>query len=253
MKKIMQYSVLRYSPRQITGEQINLGIIFDAPDDNYREFRWTKKFNRLTAFDDEVDVSVVKTLLQNIKEDVEGTVLSAGVFDIEQYVKFYINDYHFEKPKKILYDDIHEIVESLNKTYFRFDYERQERPSVEDDRKMLARMISDSGVNVSRNKKLKGAYDENITYDIVTDEYKIKFFDFDNKDLTKTINTAKAWAWNGAHNSERDLLFIYRYDDIEAEENSSFKSIISILKESGAEVLDIEAGIEKLQNSSLRT
>ena len=95
MKKVMKYSVLRYSPTVISGEQINLGIIFDAPEDNYREFRCTKKFNRLTSFDDEIDINIVKALMKNIKEDVEGTVLSAGVFDIDDYVKFFINDFRY--------------------------------------------------------------------------------------------------------------------------------------------------------------
>lgn len=248
MEKIMKYSVLRYSPRQIAGEQINLGIIFDAPEDNYREFRWTKRFNRLAAFDDEVDLSVVRSLLRNIKEDVEGTIFSAKAFDIDEYVKYFINDYHFERPKKIIYEDILEVVESLNKTYFRFDYDQSERPSSDDDKRMFVRLIRDSGREALRNKKIQGAFDENITYDIVTDKYKIKFFDFDNKDLSKSINSVKAWAWNGFHNSGKDLLIIYRYNDASVKNNSSFKTIMNILQESGAEVLDVDTGISRIQS-----
>lgn len=248
MKKVMKYSVLRYSPTVISGEQINLGIIFDAPEDNYREFRCTKKFNRLISFDDELDINIVKALMKNIKEDVEGTVLSAGVFDIDNYVKFFINDFHFEKPKKILYDDINEVVESVNKTYFRFDYDKKDRPTSADDKRMFARLIKDSGMNVQLNQKITGTYDEKITYDLVTDNYKVKFFDFDNKDLSKTINTAKTWAWNGSHNTGKDILIVYRHDDNEdLEKEDHFKSIMGILNDSGAIVVDVETGLKMFQ------
>ncbi len=249
MEKIMKYSVLRYSPTIISGEQINLGIIFDAPADNYREFRYTKKFNRLTSFDDEIDINIVKALMRNIKEDVEGTVMSSGVFDIEEYVKFFINDFHFEKPKKILYDDIREVTESVNKTYFRFDYDKKDRPTGADDKRMFARLIRDSGKSVQLNQKVSGKFDEIITYDLITNDYKVKFFDFDNKDLSKSINTAKTWAWNGAHNSGKDVLIVYRYDDKEVENDVHFKSIMRILQESGIKVVDVENGLKLFQEN----
>jgi len=246
-KKMMKYSVLRYSPSRVAGEHINLGIIFDAPKDNYLEFRYVRKYARLAAFDDELNIDNVKTLLRNIKEDISGNIFIGNTFDIEDYVKFYINDFCFEKPKTIAYDDVKEVIDTLHRSYFRFEYEKHERPTAEEDKKMLARIIKDSGKIVSKQRVLNGLFDDRITYDLVTDDYKIKVFDYDKKDLSRSINAAKTWAWNAMKNKDHKVMFIYRYDDADDSHSDAFNTIISILNDSGADVVDIDTGISKLQ------
>ena len=246
-KKIMKYSVLRYSPSRVAGEHINLGIIFDAPNDNYLEFRYVRKYARLAAFDDEINIDNVKILLRNIKDDILGNIFIGNTFDIDDYVKFYINDFCFEKPKTIAYDDVKEVVDTLHRSYFRFEYEKHERPTAEEDKRMLARIIKDSGKKVSKQRVLNGLYDDKITYDLVTDDYKIKVFDYDKKDLSRSINAAKAWAWNAMKNKGQKVMFIYRYDDADDSRSDAFNTIINILNDSGADVFDIDTGISKLQ------
>ena len=245
-KKIMKYSVLRYSPSRVAGEHINIGIIFDAPEDKYREFRFIKKFARLSSFDDELNIDNTKLLLKGIKEDVEGTIFTFDSFDIDKYVEFFINDFNFERPKQIGYNDLEEVLDTLHKSYFRFEYEKSQRPSAEDDKRMIYRILRDSGKSFERSISTKGIFDEKIKYDIVTEKYKVKIFDFDNKDLSKMINTAKAWAWNANHNFEKDILIIYRYSNADHRQEALFETIIKILKESGSEVLNIDAGVSKL-------
>ena len=247
MKKTMKYSVLRYSPSQVSGEHINLGIIFDAPQEGYREFRYLKKFSRLSSFDDELNIDNTKNLLQSIKIDVAGTIENYDSFDLDKYVEFFINDFSFERPKQITYEDLNEVVTALHKSYFRFEYDKKDRPSVDDDRKLLARIIQSSGKRFDRNIRLEGVFNEKITYDFVTDEYKVKVFDFNNKDLSRAMNSAKAWAWNGIHNTGKKLLIIYRYSDDQDKGDDTFKSIINILEKSGAEVRDFDSGIRLLQ------
>lgn len=246
-KKMMKYSVLRYSPSRVAGEHINLGIILDAPMDNYRDFRSIKKFSRLSAFDDDLNIEKVKSLLHDIKDDVAGNIFIGNAFDIEEYVKYYINDFCFEKPKTIAYDSIDEIVGSLHKAYFRFEYEKSERPTVDEDKRMLARIIENSGRAFSKQRSLNGKFDDKITYDLITDEYKIKVFDFDKKDLSRSISSAKTWAWNAMKNEDQKVMFVYRYEDPDDKKNASFDTILRILNDSGAEVVDIETGINRLQ------
>lgn len=247
MKKTMKYSVLRYSPSRISGEHINLGIIFCAPEDGYCDFRSIKKFARLMAFDDDLNIGNVKALLHNIKEDVKGNIFNGNRFDIDDYVEFFINDFSFEKPRQITYDDIQEVVESLYKAYFRFEYEKSERPTAEDDKKLIARLIRDSGKYVGRQQIMSGQFDDKVTYDLVTDDYRVKVFDFDNKDLSRIVNAAKTWAWNAMKNDEKRVMFIYRYDRPDKKNDVAFDTIIGILNDSGAEVCDIDTGISILQ------
>ena len=86
-EKTLEYSVLRYSPS--TGERINLGIIFSEKQLHYMEFRFTKSLTRLSRFDDEIDINMVKLLLSSIKEDVEGSIFDYREKDIKEYIKFY--------------------------------------------------------------------------------------------------------------------------------------------------------------------
>lgn len=248
MKHILKYSVLRYSPSKIAGEKINLGIIFVDEEHDFRHFRYTKKLSRLTNFDDEIDLKMVKALLKGIEEDVKGTLFTKN-FDIDAYTKYYINDFCFETPKMIPYTDLDGMIEKLNKTYFRFDYEKKERPSKEDDRKLIESLITAKGKSIKRNEYVLGSFDERIRYDIVTDDFKIKIFDFDNKNLNKLINSAKSWAWNCMFDSEKKSVIIYRYsEDSDERSRAEFETIMKIFKSAEANIYDIDDGIQFLQH-----
>lgn len=249
MGKLLKYSVLRYSPSKVAGEKINLGILFCDMESDYKEFKYSKKFSRLSAFDDEIDIGMVKKLLQSISDDVSGNLFSYDEFDIEQYTKFFINDFTFEKPKLIEYDDLAEMVKKLHKTYFRFEYDKTERPSKEDDKVMIAKMILAEGKNVKRDKSLYGSCNEKITFDLVTDDYCIKIFDFDGKNLKKLVNSAKTWAWNAMQYDKYKLIIIYRYTEEESKYKDEFKIIMNIFNRSNTRVYDIEEGMRILQSA----
>jgi hypothetical protein len=251
MEKVLLYSVLRYSPSTVAGEKINLGIIFFDKSSNYREFRYSKKFSRLSNFDDEINLELVKALLSGIKNDVEGDLFSYQSFDIYEYTKYYINDFVFEEPKAITYDDLHEIVESLNKTYFRFDYERKNRPTKEDDLKLIERVVRDNSAKVKKDSYVMGACNEKIKFDFVTEDYTIKILDFDKKDLTRVINNMKTWAWNCISDGESKILLIYRYsDDEKKKSDEAFNIIMDIFAKANANILDINKGLQLLQKNN---
>lgn len=248
MEKLLKYSVLRYSPSTIAGEKINLGIIFCDEENGYREFRYSKKFSRLASFDDEIDIDMVKELLKGIQEDVEGTLFTYSDFDIDKYTKYYVNDFSFERPKAVAYDDLNEMVTRLHKTYFRFEYEKAERPSKEDDKKIVEELIRASGADLRKNEYLLGASNEKIKYDFVTDKYCVKIFDFDGKDLSKLISNAKSWAWNCMHSTERECIVIYRYSEDKKKYLNEFDIIMDIFNKAHAKVYDINSGLEILQS-----
>ena len=124
MAKVLKYSILHYCPDPISGEQMNLGIIFYEEKENIRKFRFIQNFKRLEAFDDEVDTNVVKILLEGIKEDVED---ESKEFCMEEYIKYYINAFNFSEIRTSLYEDLEETMEQLFKMYFRFEYKEEER------------------------------------------------------------------------------------------------------------------------------
>lgn len=248
MEKILKYSVFRYSPSTVAGEKINLGIIFIDEGNGRREFRYSKKFTRLANFDDEINISLVKKLLKSIKDDVEGNLFTYKSFDIEEYIKYYVNDFSFDKPKMIKYDVWEEMTERLNKTYFRFDYEKTERPSKTEDRKLIEQVICTQGKDYKKDQYVLGLCNDKIKYDIITDEYNIKIFDFDGKNLNLLINNAKTWAWNSMYGNDKKSIIIYRYNDSDSKYSKEFEIIMDIFKRANANVYDMEEGMQLLQN-----
>lgn len=130
MEKLLKYSVLRYVPSHLSGEKINLGILFSEENTGYHSFYCTKNFQRIKYFDDELDRKTLSSFLAEIKEDVEGEWNNKN-FNIDEYIKFYINNFCFEKTVSIIYEDLDSMIESLKTTKFRFDYVESERTSKE--------------------------------------------------------------------------------------------------------------------------
>lgn len=247
MSKMLKYSVLRYSPEKITGEFINLGILFSEESLSFHDFHCSKNISRIVKFDDMLDSRVLRDFLTGIKKDVLGYP-SSDVFDIDMFVKYYINDYVFEKPKCIQYKDLDEMLESLKRTYFRFDYPKHERPTKYEDQRMISKIISASGIDLTKNKTVTGKYNESIQYDIVTDDFYIKLFDFDGKELSRCVNAAKTWAWN-TNNNDKKTYIIYRYSDKNPKDDRTFKIISDIFGDSKAEFYSIDECVDILQDN----
>ena len=119
MYKHLKYSVLRYSPNPITGERINLGILFSDDEINFKEFVPTKDFVRLQNFDDELDIEAVKALLDGIKSDIADETRR---FDIKEYTKYYVNSFAFDTVNTVLYVDLKEMLDRMTKLYLKMNY-----------------------------------------------------------------------------------------------------------------------------------
>ena len=84
-EKVLEYSVLRYSPS--TGERINLGILFNEQQMHFMDFKFTKSLTRLSRFDDEININMVRLLLASIKEEVDYfSGIPLGKFEDNKYI-----------------------------------------------------------------------------------------------------------------------------------------------------------------------
>ena len=250
MKKHVIYSVLRYSPSAVADERINLGMVVYDELLNISKFRYTKQFRRINSFDDEIDISAVKHILQDIKDEIEGTHADTPM-DVENFIRYYDNDFAFDSPKMIEYDDFDETFDRLFKIYFRFDFERKDRPDRSADIKLVEDIIKAQSIEYRRNQYVVGEFNERIRYDFVTPEHNIKVFDFDGKDLSKMINSAKVWAFNAMNTPDSDkLILMYRYSDKDEKSDSMFDSIMRIFKSSGVKFYDMDEGLQRINTLS---
>lgn len=117
MEKSIKYSVLKYCPLNkysrfdapLTG--VTLGIIFHEEQTGYREFRHTQDYTILSKIEPDIDSIITEKLLMGIKAEVEKPVSHA--FEIEEFTKFYLNDFRFTPPQKEKYDDLMEAIQQI--------------------------------------------------------------------------------------------------------------------------------------------
>jgi len=249
MDKKIIYSVLRYSPSAVSGESINLGIIILEKEVDYREFYYTKKLSRVMNFDDTMRKDVVIKLLESIKADVEKNIFNYGGFDVEEYTKYYKNNYYFEKPKALLYESLDKQILELKKTFFRFDFDKAVRPTANDDLQMLDRIIRSEYDDVRKKPTLTGPAEENIQFDFSIGKLKIKMLDLDNKELSRMINTVKAWVWNCQN--DNDIVVIYRDASEEQRKSREYKSIMNIMQKNDVNIFSFDDGIEYIRNKAV--
>ena len=236
MKEI-EYSVLSYSPSIITGERINVGLLFHKSDDDVCRFEYTRKWNRLLAFDDEIDIEFFKLYLEGIKQQVE-----PDIFQRKKNWRFFIenfaNEFRFSSIVKIYPEESFDsFVENTKRVYLRYDYEKKDRATDQDQKALLKRIIKSKGIE-SAQAKVGGSYGDDISFDFLLPNNDrstvIKTFTFDNKEISRMIFTVRAWAQIADELKEK-FRIVYFYD-IDDYSNAELSTAINILRSSNAEV-----------------
>lgn len=245
----IKYSVFRYSPSMVAGESINLGILFESSD--FRNFTFTKRFARIKEFDDEIDVDIVKLFLKSIQKDVDMSISnSISPFNMDKFIKYYTNQYSFDKPIVLETDDLDKTIQDIQKIYLRYDYARSERLTREQEISFISKVLSDKHILYKRNTHVKGKYSENIIYDYKFLDYGVKIFLLNGKSLNRIFNDIKAWAWNCQNNSDIiKTIILYEYEENANKTNQEyFYSILQILKDATPEVYRLDEGIKVINN-----
>lgn len=247
MKKF-EYSILQYFPSVIAGERINLGVLIHCMDDNATEFVYVdgRSFNsRLKSFDDELDISTVKTVLNLVSDDIKdiyNPVLSNDIpyFSISEYIKYFSNEYKFTIPMIMEYENMTEIKEELIGIYLRFYLSKSRRKNKHLEYDFMERLFRANNIEYNKNKTIEGSFNTKISYDYFIDSGNgigIKIIYLNSKTLNKSINNIKAWAWNSNHNSLEKLIVIYVLED--GKLTKDIQNTIDLLKENNNNVYSI--------------
>lgn len=240
MKRI-EYAALKYYNSCVSEECLYVGMLFHNLTDNERKFVSIKNFKRLAAFDDEVNVEFFKDYLKSIKDEVETNVFNYNKdFVLDAYIRPFTNELRFSKITMVETDEP-DFMDNICKLYLKYDYDKKERLTKETEKHYIQRVLKSSNISFTR-EPVSGKYNEQIRYDFVTDDYVIKVFDFENKDLTRIIPSVKTWAYNARElKEEKKSIFLYDSDMLASEELEIIKSILS---EDAHKVLPIDMGIE---------
>lgn len=238
----VQFSVLSYYPSFMTNENINVGILFYDANRDAAQFYSVKKWDRVKAFDDELDIDFMKDYLNGISFDVDNNLFNyRSNFDFKSFVRFYVNEYKFSNIQSVQIDNVDKFIEETKRIYLKFDYEKSERLNKQQEHQYLNKLLKSSNIDFSR-KGLMGGYSESIKYDFVIGEYGVKIFTFEGKSLVNLISSAKTWSFSAREMKDRvKTIFIY---DKEMKDVEYFESIIKILETDAYKVMVFKEGID---------
>ncbi|EHI59941.1 MAG: hypothetical protein ACLTC4_14160 [Hungatella hathewayi] len=242
---IIEYTALKYYNSCVSEECLYLGMLFNNLTKNTRVFKSIRNFKRLESFDDEINIEFFKDYLCSIKAEIEDNIFNYDkAFNLKEYIKPYVNELRFSSIKTEKTDDP-DFIENMVKLFLKFDYDKKQRLSKETEKKYIKKVLKSSHIDFSE-EPIIGKYNENIRLDLVTDNYGIKLFKFEGKDLTRLVTNAKAWAYNAREMKDaKKIVFLY---DVDFENSEKFDTIIKILKEDAFKVMPYETGIDYITN-----
>lgn len=237
----LEYSALNYYHSPISDECLCVGILFHNLTTGQRDFRYISNYKRFQSFDDEADIEFVKSYLRGIKEDIENTIFNFNSgFDLKSYIHFFANEFRFSTVRKLIVEDGEDYVTNLTKVYLKFDIAKNSRLNINEEKKLIRRVLETNNLRYSTQKAI-GAYNDEISFDYQVDNLCIKFFSYKGKNLKKLISSARQWAFAaGELTGKKEVLFIY---DSDFEDRSNLEIIIKILSKN-AKVLQIDDGMD---------
>ena len=210
MERLCKFTILRYVPDEVREEFINIGLLFHSPEDGEIRFQTTRNYSRVLAFDDEIDISFLKLVIEGIRNDftlstVDGPTLSdlKNWSFLDKATSIYVNQLQFSEIKVISSKDIEADFEKLFKTFVYFDSPKNKRITDYEVRAIMNRVFRDKAVYQKLNKNVKldidsqeieldYAYKTNNKFKII----KTFSFDYSKKRSDMPTSLAKEWSWN---------------------------------------------------------
>lgn len=245
--KIGKYAVLRYVPDENREEFINIGLVFHCPDDGYIDFKITNNFSRVTAFDDEIDISFLKLILDGIKEDLSQSTITGPAFEdlnspkfLDNYTRHFVNQIQFSRVRSIRTENVETDFRDLFRTYVYFDVHKKKRITDDEVKSIMNRVL--------RSNDILKSMERNLSVDIGTEAIKLDYayqtrdklkiiktfsFDYTSRQSNQATQTAKEWAYNFLKlkpkfkDTNTDFIaFVYA-----DKENKNIKTALQILNE----------------------
>lgn len=206
--KPIYFSVCRYIPDILRGESINVGIVVHIPEHRFIKFYKTKNLSRVRSFDDEVEMEVIKALLESLEyqfnynraSELKG--LNRDDF-LKNELVYFINQVQFSEIR-VLNSDINlfeENIKDLIDMYLYYDKKKSERIDRNRVRSLASKIVSQSYLknSIDRNPKLKNNFNQqafDFSLDFGNQKEYIRAISFDYKNTNKFFNEIKSFLYD---------------------------------------------------------
>lgn len=238
------YSVCRYIPDLMRGESINVGIAIHNFSSSEVIFRQSKHFSRIKAFDDEVDIEVLKALLESIsiQFSTEYLLENEQALDSELLLKeetsHFVNQIQFDEIKTLISDNVENDIQDLIDIYLYYEKKKSDRITRDKVRSLASRIVADSRLkkNINKHPRIKNMFYQtpvDFSLELYNEEVYFKALTFDYKDKNKFIKELKNLLFDV--NDLKNFKIKVVINNAEAEEDYE-KLALKALKEKNVDV-----------------
>lgn len=229
----VDYSVLCHYPSIVSKDCLTLGIIFYDRSNNIGDFKTIKKWDRAKAFNDSLDVEMIKLQLESIKDEVSDFAKEKD-FELIKYTKFYVNELKFTEVVSVSIDEsLDDFMDLCVRQYMPLDLEQNKRPSKEEQTLFVKKMMKNSNIKYKQGN-IKGTFNENINFDFIIGNYAFKIFRFEGKEENRVIGNVKTWAYNCIE--LKDIYKVISIIDVDSIEEK-YKSVYKILNKESEKII----------------
>lgn len=215
--KIVNFAVCRYVPDILRDEFINVGVVVHVPEDKFVNFYKTRNYRRIKAFDDEVELEVIKALLESLEYQFNTTTVHSPNLEgidkndfLQSEIYYYVNQLQFSNIRTFSSTDLNEDIKDLCDTYLYYDKKKSERIGPEKVRSLVSKMFSNSRINyvVKRNPEFKNIFEQHpfdFSVEINNSNILIKALSFDYQSKNKFLKEIKGFLYDVQYFRDRDI------------------------------------------------
>lgn len=244
--KIINFAVCRYIPDILRDEFINVGVLVHIPSEKFVNFYKTRNYKRILSFDDEVEIDVIKAMLESLEYQFNTTTVhspdlsNVGHPDfLTTFTSIYVNQLQFSNIRTFSSELVAEDIRDLCDTYLYYDKKKSDRIGPEKVRRLVSKMFTASKINslVDRKPKYKNMFQQQ-TFDfslkLNDNDTLIKVLSFDYKNKNKFFKEVKSTLFDIKYFKDMDIhdikIVINNTDFSKKHERSAFE-VLSGLSE----------------------
>lgn len=208
MDKPIYFSVCRYIPDLLRGESINVGIVTHIPEDRYIKFHKTRNLARIRHFDDEIEMEVMKAILESLEYQFNNDRASElDGLENEQFLKnelsFFVNQIQFDDIKVLSNenDSPEDNISDLIDMYLYYDKKKSNRINSNRVLSLASKMVRYNGLsdNFERRPHIKNNFEQDtfdFSLNVNNTKMYIKALSFDYKKTNMFFKEIKGFLYD---------------------------------------------------------
>lgn len=247
MKKNVEFAIMQYIPNYERDEKINVAVILHCASERFMNIKTITNLKRLKEFDDEIDVSFIKSYFKSLENAFFYNEFNINKLDIEKenlledITKYYVNQFVFKVYKNVSIEtNCEKFLTQLKNNYLYFDEKKEKRVSNKDSVKFFAELLKGKNIElelITNKNNLLGNFNEKINVDFKIGKKYYKIINLNENNVDKYTPTIKMWMLNAIELKEKSEELIFLVNEQFSDDKT--KIFIEMLKKYG-EVMMIE-------------